>query len=401
MDNFGKPSPRPQRPIAPNNLDGAGVSPVDMSSANVPSVSAPQRGAPEQPRAESPALEPQKNQKKRRAFVRWGIIGGVLAIVLCAGALGVWYGMQLRPVNSGDTNAVTVTIESGQGPGDIARTLKQQGLIRSELGFMVQTRIQGVQGLLQAGAYRLAPSDSLRSIISHLTDGKTDTFELTFLPGAIEAEHKKVMTAAGMSKEDVDAAFAATYTSPLFRGKPKDTSLEGYIYGDTYQFDADASAKEVLEKVFAEFFDAVQKYKLEEGFKAHGLTLYQGITLASIIQREAAGGDEAQIAQVFQKRLATKVPLGSDVTYQYIADKMGVKRDVNLDSPYNTRRYTGLPPGPISSPGLAALKAVAQPAKGDYLYFLSGDDDVTYFSKTAEGHEENIKKHCQQKCQII
>jgi UPF0755 protein len=95
------------------------------------------------------------------------------------------------------------------------------------------------------------------------------------------------------------------------------------------------------------------------------------------------------------------MPLGSDPTYQYAADKMGVPRSTTLDSPYNTRRYPGLPPGPIAVPGEKALVAVVSPAEGDYLYFLSGDDDVTYFSRTFEEHEQNIVTHCQKKCQIL
>ena len=93
--------------------------------------------------------------------------------------------------------------------------------------------------------------------------------------------------------------------------------------------------------------------------------------------------------------------LGSDVTYQYITDKLGVPRDINYDSPYNTRRFAGLPPGPIASPGKDALIAVGAPATSDYLFFLSGDDNVTYFARTVEEHEANIRNHCQQKCQII
>jgi UPF0755 protein len=89
------------------------------------------------------------------------------------------------------------------------------------------------------------------------------------------------------------------------------------------------------------------------------------------------------------------------VTYQYIADKTGVPRDTNLDSPYNTRIKTGLTPGPIAVPGLNALLAVANPAAGDYLYFLSGDDDITYYGRTLSDHEANIAAHCKVKCTII
>jgi UPF0755 protein len=93
--------------------------------------------------------------------------------------------------------------------------------------------------------------------------------------------------------------------------------------------------------------------------------------------------------------------LGSDVTYQYIADKTGVARDPDMDSPYNTRRFVGLPPGPISVPDLESLLAVAIPAKGDYMYFLSGDDDITYFAYTMYEHQQNIIKHCKIKCSSL
>jgi UPF0755 protein len=130
--------------------------------------------------------------------------------------------------------------------------------------------------------------------------------------------------------------------------------------------------------------------------------LYEGITLASIVQREASTpADQQQVAQVFYSRLAIGMQLGSDVTYQYIADKTGVARDPGLDSPYNTRRYTGLPPGPIAVPGSSALLAVANPAEGDYLYFLAGDDGATYFARSLAEHEANIVDHCAVNCSTM
>lgn len=92
------------------------------------------------------------------------------------------------------------------------------------------------------------------------------------------------------------------------------------------------------------------------------------------------------------------MPLGSDVTYHYAADKLGVEPSPSLESPYNTRIHKGLPPGPIATPGLSALMAVADPASGDYLYFLSGDDDKTYYAKTEQEHQANIENHCKIKC---
>ena len=149
-------------------------------------------------------------------------------------------------------------------------------------------------------------------------------------------------------------------------------------------------------------YKVVQEQNLEQAFKKKGLSLYEGITLASIIQREVIGAeDQKLVAGIFYNRLAQGEPLGSDVTYQYAADKTGQERSPDLDSPYNTRRYKGLPPGPIAVPGESALMAAANPTKTDYIFFLSGDDDKTYFAETQAGHEENIKNHCAQKCLIL
>lgn len=330
------------------------------------------------------------------------LVGLILVTVL--GAIGTyfWYQQNLQAVQPGSDEMVKINIKPGTGPEAIAKQLKQSQLIRSEAAFGWYVRVEGKSSLLQAGFYRLSKGEDVPSIVKHLTSGNTDTFDVTFLPGATLADHRKVLIDAGYSAADVDAALAKTYDSPLFVDKPAGTDLEGYIYGETYSFAANATPEEILTYVFDHFESVVEKENLVELYKQKGFSLYQGITLASIIQREVATpADAAQVSQVFQLRLSRGMELGSDVTYQYIADKTGQQRSVDLDSPYNTRKYPGLPPGPISSPGLASLKAVAQPAAGDYLYFLSGDDDKTYFARTNEEHEQNIRDHCQKKCQII
>jgi len=342
-------------------------------------------------------------KKPHKKVIKWSIIGLVTAVVLTLGGILLWYTIQLSPVDSANTDKTLVTIESGSSPDEIATLLKDKGLIRSPKAFLWHTRLQGVQNSLQAGTYRLSPSESTPAITEHLTSGKVDTFNIRFLPGATLADNRKVFIGAGYSEAEIDAALAKTYDSPLFEGKPAGADLEGYIYGETYSFATDTSVEAILEHVFEHYYQVVQDNNLVSLYKAQGLSLFQGITLASIVQREASPGGEdmPQIAQVFYSRLASGMPLGSDVTYQYIADKTGVARDPNLDSPYNTRRYAGLPPGPISAPGKKALVAVANPAEGDYLYFLSGDDDITYFARNLNEHEANIANHCQKKCQIL
>jgi UPF0755 protein len=352
----------------------------------------------------APDLQDRQAVKQPRRRLLLGLVGGVLTIVLVS-LIGffIWYTQQLAAVLPGSDEKVKVVIESGSGPADIAKVLKQNDLIRNESAFSWYVRFQGKAALLQSGAYRLSKSEDIPTIVKHLTSGNTDTFSITFLPGATLAKHRQVLIDVGYDTAQVDAALAKPYDShPIFDGKPANADLEGYIYGETYSFGADATPEQIIERTLDQFESVVKENDLINQYKAQGFNLYEGITMASIIQREVATPeDAAQVAQVFKKRYDMGMQLGSDVTYQYIADKTGQARSVDLDSPYNTRRYAGLPPGPIASPGLAALKAVGSPAPGDYVYFLSGDDDKTYFARTNEEHEQNIREHCQKKCQII
>lgn len=347
-----------------------------------------------------PTVKVKKPLVKRAGF--WWLLAIVLVVIGSIVGSLLWVNVQLSAVNASKTDKQLVTIESGSTPDMIAATLKDEGLIRSSFVFTWYSKFQGVQGKLQAGTYRLSPSETTPDIIEHLTNGRVDTFDITFLPGATLAEDRQVLIDAGYDASEVDAALKAEYNSPLFDTKPASADLEGYIYGQTYSFATDTSVEKILETVFDEFYSVVTKNNLVALYQEQGLTLYEGITLASIVQREAgSAADMPEIAEVFYNRLAAGIPLGSDVTYQYIADKTGVARDPSLDSPYNTRVYAGLPPGPIAAPGEDALVAVAHPAVGDYLYFLSGDDDVTYYGRTLQEHEANISRYCQVKCQIL
>lgn len=368
--------------------------------------------------SEVPKLEPltppeapakKKAAHKKKWFI---IIGGILLLgIIVFAALWTWYQVQLSPVDSNNTSKSKIEIVANSSPKEIATLLEEKGVIRSAAAFSWYTRFEGVQNKLQAGAYRLSPSESTSEIVKHLVDGSVDTFSITFYPGATLVDRvskfekridvTSVLQKAGYSDVEISAALNKKYEHPLFEGKPASADLEGYVFGETYQFNSGVTVEEVLTRTFDEFYKWVVQDSLISAYKQQGLSLYQGITLASIVQRESGGDDKAQIAQVFYNRLAANMTLGSDVTYQYIADKTGVTRDPNLDSPYNTRRYTGLPPGPIAVPGLSALKAVAAPSGGDYLYFLSGDDHVTYFGRTLAEHEANIANHCKLKCQII
>jgi UPF0755 protein len=346
-------------------------------------------------------LKVKKDRKKVKKIVLFAGLGVIVLIVALLVGGFIWYKTQLSPVGTDKNELVKVVIKPGTTPAAIGKLLKDENVVRNEQAFSLYTRLTRTQNKLQAGTYRLSPGESTPEIVKHLVDGTVDSFSIRFLPGATLAENRDVLLKAGYTTDEVDTALAGTYTSPLFDTKPTGGDLEGYIYGETYNFSSSASVSDILTRTFDQYEKVVQDNDLVAKFKSHGLTLYEGITLASIIQREAVKGSEAQIAQVFYSRMAANMPLGSDVTYQYIADKTGVARDPNLDSPYNTRVKVGLPPGPISVPGLSSLQAVATPAAGNYLYFLSGDDDITYYARTLSEHEANIKAHCQIKCSTL
>ncbi len=321
-----------------------------------------------------------------------------------------WYNTQLSPAGSDLGQLKKVVISAGSDSSDIGQELEKQSIIRSALVFDIYTRITSKNSLLQAGTYRLSPAQSMQQIVDHLVRGNVDQFSITFYPGSTltDTSNKSllkkqdvttVLQNAGYSASEIASALNISNIGQLFDGKPSNSNLEGYVYGETYRFNTGATVEDILQTVFDEFYDVIKSEDLVNKFAAHGLNLYEGITLASIVQSESSNpDDQRQIAQVFYSRLAQGMVLGSDVTYQYAAAKAGLKASPSLNSPYNTRINAGLPPGPISNPGLSALKAVADPAPGDYLYFLSDSAGKIYFANTDAEHQSNIVNYCKENC---
>lgn len=337
-----------------------------------------------------------KNKKKRTLILSLFVL---VSLLTAAGA--ALYNSLLAPVTSDKEKYIKVTIAFGSSPANIAETLYAKGVIRSQWAFGIYAKLSGNENKLKAGSYNLSPSLSTPKIIEHIVEGKEDTINVTFLPGDTLANGRKNLIDSGYSAEEVDKALKAVYDRPLFASKPKGSDLEGYLYGETISFSLADSVATVLGRFFDEYEAFIKKNDLEAKYEKQGLTLFQGITLASIVQRETSNPEsQRQVARVFMNRMQIGMNLGSDVTYQYAAKKLGVPPNPNLDSPYNTRRYVGLPPGPIASPGNSALISVANPAENDYLYFLAGDDNKMYYAKSDTEHNQNIVKHCQIKCSV-
>ena len=417
-------------------------SPEIQSIINEPTKSEPE--STESPRPDRSLEKPMKKIKR--------ILLSLFILLFLAGLFGggyYWYSLQ--PVSSAncrfdsakaaaesnekESNSVceyqTIEISAGESVKQIANNLKQADLIRNPLAFELYARINNLHAKLKTGKYSFRKTMSARAIAKQLVNGvvSSDVFNLTILPGTnLLGDKGKSQTGIihqfrtlGYSEEEINQALTKHYDNPVLKGLyadetklsnpeiPVKLALEGYLYGETYQFYNHEKLENVITTILNQFNDVVVSNQLEEKFKARGLSLREGIILASIIQKEARTEDMPGVSMVFQNRLKQGIALGSDVTATYAADITGIDRTdatnadiLAVNSLYNTRKFPGLPPGPIAVPSKAALLAVAEPdsSKASMLYFLTGDDGLMYYSSTDAEHNQKIRDHCQKLCKV-
>lgn len=310
-----------------------------------------------------------------------------------------WYKTNLEPVSS-SMDEIIITVPIGSTAPEIGNILEVKGLIKSSFSFEIYVRLNDYRNKLQAGGYKFMPSQSVQEIVRHLVDGDVATDLLTILPAQRIDQIKLLFVKAGYDPTVVNEALKPEnyQNHPALKGKPVSASLEGYLYPDSYQITSTTTVKQLIAASLDEMALALTP-DLQKKFEAQGLSNYQAITIASIVEKEVSNPDDRPVvAQVFLKRYREGIMLGSDVTAFYGADVAGLEQSVFADTPYNTRIYTGLPPGPISNVSKGSLEAVANPAQTDYLFFVAGDDGITYFSKTLAEHEALTAKHCIELC---
>lgn len=327
------------------------------------------------------------------------IISLFVLIAIGAGGVQYWYKQQLKPVSQSQT-AVTLTVPSGATVKQIAALLETKGLIRSAQAFEWYVRNNDLRDSLQAGQYQILPSQSVSEIANILSQGKVQKNLFTILPSQRLDQIKASLIKAGFNEADVTAALdpAAYKNHPALVSKPTDASLEGYLYPETFQTTSSTTPEEIIRQSLDQMAKVLTPGLIDE-FQKQGLGVHKAITLASIVEQEVSNGDDRRmVAQVFLNRLKIGMMLGSDVTYRYAAQMTGKDPSPFIDSPYNTRKYTGLPPGPISNVSSSSLLAVARPAANDYLFFVAGDDGKTYYSKTVAEHEALVKQYCKILC---
>ena len=327
----------------------------------------------------------------------------VKQILLGAGALMLlaygWYRWNLLPVSGPVSHPTAFTVASGQTTDQITGNLKKAGLIRSPRAFRTYLTLNRLRSKLKTGYYELYASDSAAKIAKVLTSGANSSKSLLVPEGFRLTEIRQRAAEKGIAPADFDAALSQSYPQAVLKERPAGASLEGYLFPDTYNVSPDTTAMSLINAMLSNFEQKVTA-EHKAGFAAQGLGFHEGLTLASIVEREARlEEDRPLIAQVFLRRLRIGMKLDSDVTVQYAAgldpqeQQKTAEQIRQLDSPYNTYRSAGLPPGPVSSPGLKAIAAVINPAKTDYLYFVADKNGKSHFARTFAEHQRNIEKY--------
>ncbi len=354
--------------------------------------------------------------KSNNGYAKWQVtLIAIVVVLLLIGTASFlahrYYQQQLDPVSANQSTEL-FEIATGDGAQAIAERLEADGLIRASWAFSWYMRTQGLRGDIQAGTYAISPNLSIPQIAATITgQTRAEAQSVTILPERRLDQIRADLINAGFIPEEVDEALDAQQYSdhPALADKPADASLEGYLYPETFSITEMTTAQEVIEQSLDEMASRLSP-SVRDQIRSNGLTVHEGIILASVVEREVSQEDpedRAKVAQVFYSRLTEDIRLESNATARYGAVLAGLDPDEHpsYNSPYNTYRYDGLPPSPISNVSESSILAVAQPADTEYLYFVSADDCLdpetpctNYFSTTLAEHEAKVQQYCPVRC---
>jgi UPF0755 protein len=287
-----------------------------------------------------------------------------------------------------------IYIKPNTGVTTIADLLKEQGIIQDRLLFVLASVLRGSYDRLKAGEYQFVPSMGLVDIIRILEEGKVLVHKVIILEGSTAWQIAALLDEEGLV--DRERFLRLVMDRPMARNyMPEADTLEGFLFPDTYHLIKGLTEEEIIDKLVQRFF---RTFSGEDELRARklGMNRYKIVTLASIIEKEAVVDQEKPIiAGVFYNRLRRGMRLQADPTVLYGKRNGGriTRRDLQANHPYNTYTQNGLPPGPIASPGEAALKAALYPARVSYLYFVSKNDGTHHFSRTLEEHQQAVRKY--------
>lgn len=316
-------------------------------------------------------------------------IAVLLAVALAGGFWYTIYGDRSHP-----SQTTQVVIAQGSTFGDIARQLAQAGVIDNATTFRALARLQHADVEAHSGAFRFAPHQSASEVLRSLLTGGAQTATWVTIPeGFTAAEIAQRLQAAGIADS---AGFQAAFLStPLDVDGTKTKNLEGFLFPSTYLVPLDATAAQIEKQFTDEFFKELPPDAASRA-KALHVTVPQGVTVASLVEREAKiDADRPLIAGVIYNRLRLNMPLQVDATIEYALPEHKTELsfgDLKVNSPYNTYLHSGLPPTPIANPGRASLEAAFHPASTDALYYVYCGNGHHVFAKTLAEHQANVAR---------
>lgn len=330
----------------------------------------------------------------KRASILVLLVGTVAVI-----AAGAWFVRDLeRPYKAYDGAEQFVDIPPGSSQTAIARRLKDAGVVRTESTFRAAVWMRGAGRRLQAGEYRFDRPMSAAEIVDKIRSGDVFLQTITFREGLTIRQMSELYQSRGLGRAS-DFVAAARNAAPIRALDPQATDLEGYLFPDTYSLPRATTAAQLVERMVAAF-QKVLTLDLREQAAVRGLSLRELVTLASLVEKETARPEERPVVSaVYHNRLKIRMALYCDPTVIYALERAGrytgdlTREDLQFDSPYNTYRYAGLPPGPIAAPGRASLEAAANPADASYLYFVSRNDGSHVFANTLDEHNRNVNEY--------
>ncbi len=345
-----------------------------------------------------------KKKKKGKSGCLWIFIL-VLAVIVAGSG---YYTLGLRPVTPGSEEQVAVTIPNGTGASMIVEMLDEAGLVRNKLCAKVNTKIARYNNL-QANSYIFNKGMSFPEIMEVINTGDFEYVSKESVEVPDGARLEQVAAAVSEKLPFTAEEFLDTWSDQQYLGKLIDKywflsdailsdkvmyPLEGYLYADTYYITDNMSIESFTEMCLDRMDTELSERK--EQIDASGFSVHEFLTLTSIVTKEARSEDQAGVAGVFINRLNQGMSLGSDVTVCYIfqEDRVDLKQSqIDSDNPYNTRKFSGLPPGPICQVIGDAMDAVLNYEKSNYLFFIADEDGVVRYSEDNAGHNQNIEEY--------
>ena len=322
------------------------------------------------------------------------ILAGILAVVV------IWFLWSLfQPFHGDGSGKVGVTIPKGSSVSEVADLLDEKGMIDSSTFFQMRVTLEGKRSDLYAGHFTLAEGMTYGAAIEALSVPPPKRVSAVTVPeGYTRSQAAPLISEAGIEGDYMKATVRSKYLNPAQYGGKGAKDLEGFLFPDTFELKPNAPVEDLVQLQLEDFKRRIKGVDMRYA-KSKNLTVFDVLIIASMVEDEAGlPGQRKQVASVIYNRLSDGMPLGIDATIRFATDNWTeplTESELSIDSPYNTRTSTGLPPGPINSPGLAAIEAAAHPAKSDYLFYVNkpGTCGELSFSKTEDEFFADVDKY--------